>query len=259
MRVLFWNTHRNDINNYIASLIKEQNIDLFFAAEYVGSIDDLCKRVGVDRGYEPIMSLGCERIMTLGKVDCYNPSFHNKYCTMLYVNNRYHFCAVHLPSKLHEAKRRECIIRELVDEIDVFERAHKVKNTIIVGDLNVNPYEESCLSVDMFHSIPVDCEAQREFRSYAGNTYNMFYNPMWNLFGDNNIPPGTYYLNSGEAICPYWNIYDQVLIRPSLISNFHKDKLRIITKCGEGELVDEKKHPKKEISDHLPIVFEMED
>ena len=49
----------------------------------------------------------------------------------------------------------------------------------------------------------------------------MFYNPMWNLLGDAQEPYGTYYYaGNGHPINTYWNIYDQVIIRPALRGTF---------------------------------------
>ena len=259
MRFLFWNTKKKSIDNYIVRLINEYNIDLFCAAEYGGNAEELCSRIRADRSFEVIMSPGCERVILFGNPSVFTLGFQNKYCSMHILNDSYLICVVHLPSKLHNDDiRREIIISEIVNEINKVEDTKMGNNTVVIGDFNINPYEESCLRIDQFHSIPVEIESLRGSRVFNGKDYKMFYNPMWNLFGDNIAPFGTYYKNSGESICPFWNIYDQVLIRPSLISRFNKEQLRIITNCNDESLLDANYHPRKEISDHLPIVFELE-
>ena len=88
----------------------------------------------------------------------------------------------------------------------------------------------------------------------------MFYNPMWNFLGDFNEPYGTYYCSSGDTVNPYWNVYDQVIIRPALRARFVDSNLRIITETTKLSLLDKNRHPDSRISDHLPIIFEiMED
>lgn len=87
----------------------------------------------------------------------------------------------------------------------------------------------------------------------------MFYNPMWNLFGDFSYPPGTYYHNGSEPVNSFWNIYDQVMIRPGMKKCFVEKSLKIITDMQKYSLVDKLKHPRKDISDHLPIVFEIKE
>ena len=133
------------------------------------------------------------------------------------------------------------------------------KNTIIVGDFNINPYDKSCVSARYFHSIPVFEETIRETRKVAGKEYQMFYNPMWNFLGDFKEPYGTYYYNSAYTVNPFWNIYDQVIIRPALRKSFVDESLKIITKTVSTSLIDDKKHPDHSISDHLPITFEIEE
>jgi hypothetical protein len=54
----------------------------------------------------------------------------------------------------------------------------------------------------------------------------------------------------------YWHIFDQVLLRPSLIKYFEHENLKILTDIG-GEGLMRKHKLKHEISDHLPIVVEI--
>lgn len=58
---------------------------------------------------------------------------------------------------------------------------------------------------------------------------------------------------------PYWHIYDQVIIRPSLRSRFVDGNLKIITGSANVSLLDKNKHPNHSISDHLPITFEIKE
>jgi len=48
-----------------------------------------------------------------------------------------------------------------------------------------------------------------------------------------------------------------VIVRPRLRSNFVDKELKIITKTQTVSLVTQNQHPNKEISDHLPIVFQL--
>ena len=133
----------------------------------------------------------------------------------------------------------------------------KIDKTIIVGDVNENPYETGCLGADRFHGIPVYQDAMRKYRTIMDERFEMFYNPMWNLFGDFNSPPGTYYYAGSNPKCSYWHIFDQVMIRACLKSEFVKSSLEIISKAGEKDLLDIKGYPDIKYSDHLPIVFQI--
>lgn len=84
----------------------------------------------------------------------------------------------------------------------------------------------------------------------------MFYNPMWNFFGDLNTPHSTCYYDSGGAFNFYKHIFDQVIVSADMVKYFDKDNLKIVTETSSGVLVDGKGIPnRKEYSDHLPIVF----
>jgi hypothetical protein len=90
--------------------------------------------------------------------------------------------------------------------------------------------------------------------------YPFFYNPMWSLFGDGSPgPPGTYYYRSSEQIAYFWHIFDQVLLRPALLSFFRNERLKILSGDGTVSFLGERGVPdRKSASDHLPILFELD-
>jgi hypothetical protein len=165
--------------------------------------------------------------------------------------------AVHLSSKRwkdgddqsHGATRIPRFIREA--EVKV---GHQ--RTVVIGDLNMNPFEIGMVSSEGLHGVMDKNIAFRGSRVVAEEPCFFFYNPMWSFFGDRGpAPPGTYFYNSGTEINYFWNIYDQVLIRPSLLKFLDKDAVRIVTEIGGTSLLTEMGRPNKKIhSDHLPLV-----
>lgn len=93
----------------------------------------------------------------------------------------------------------------------------------------------------------------------AGREYPFFYNPMWNHFGDaNESPPGTYYYAGSRHKEFFWQMFDQVLLRPDLIELFELGALKILDKDGTSSLLTEHGLPNNNvISDHLPILFKL--
>lgn len=77
--------------------------------------------------------------------------------------------------------------------------------------------------------------------------------------GDFSFPPGTYYYAGNEVENSFWNIYDQVMIRPCLRERFADNELKILCETKNGTLIDANNHPDKRISDHLPIIFEIKE
>lgn len=260
MKILFWNTYKNEkINEVLSQLVVENNASIVALAEYSGSIQELIALLSIYGVTMKEYATCCDRIKLLGSLDCVDLKLDDSHYTIQIINSKDILCCVHLNSKLHADHEgyREILIDRIVHDIQMVEREVGTNNSIVVGDFNVNPYEISCIDARYFHSIPVCSEAERGSRIIGGNEYHMFYNPMWNLFGDFQKPYGTYYYNAASTKNTYWNIFDQVIIRPALKKRFLKDSLKILTEIKTRYLLDPYGHPDKNISDHLPIIFEI--
>lgn len=262
MRICFWNTNKNrEINKYIVDIIKEHFIDIFILAEYEADIEHLKQKLSFyDIIAEQAITIGCDRITILKRGKIVEPGFQNRYCSMQIVNGEYLLVCLHLPSKLYANQlKKDIVISRIVEETQKFEKNLNIEKTIIVGDINENPYDTGCLGACGFHGIPVYKEAMRKYRIIMDEQFEMFYNPMWNLLGDFSFPPGTYYYSGNEVENSFWNMYDQVMIRPCLRKYFVDDQLKILCKTLNDKLIDENNHPAKSISDHLPIIFEIKE
>jgi hypothetical protein len=264
MRYLFWNTHKNKkINPILCNLISENHISIVVLAEYDADAEEEIKMLNTC-GYsmQQYTTTGCERIHILAKrgLDI-EPQLQTSNSSMQFVNRDIILCCVHLNSQIYSSgsHAREIRIRQIVSDILKAEKELSTTNTVIVGDLNINPYDQSCISAQYLHGIPIYEETKRNSRVVAGETFYMFYNPMWNFLGDFSEPFGTYYYNSSDDVNTYWNIFDQVIIRPTLRRRFVQKSLKILTGTEKISLLNSKRHPNCEISDHLPIIFEIKE
>ena len=108
-----------------------------------------------------------------------------------------------------------------------------------------------------FHGMMAKALAERGEREVAGRSYRFFYNPMWGIFGDRTAgPAGTYYLSSAKPVNYYWNVYDQVLLRPELMDSL--EDLRILVSDGAESLLTNRGLPNDNRgSDHLPLLFRL--
>ena len=262
MKYLFWNTQRNkDINETICELIVEHGISFVVLAEYSADVSELLELLAY---HDVSMSeyRNCsERITILGQVQSIEPRTDTDHAIIRIINKKDILCCVHLNSKIfsgHE-EYREILIEQIVNDIRNVEQELGTENTIVVGDFNLNPYDTSFVNARYFHGLPVYADAERKSRTVAGKEYYMFYNPMWNFLGDFKEPYGTYYHGGSDAINTFWNIYDQVIIRPALKDRFVNESLKIITETETKFLLDHNGHPNKKISDHLPIIFEIKE
>jgi hypothetical protein len=57
----------------------------------------------------------------------------------------------------------------------------------------------------------------------------------------------------------FWQTFDQVLVRPSLLEAFPEEELRIVHTVGSRSLLkDRTPGIDRRISDHLPLLFKLE-
>nr|WP_157463361.1 endonuclease/exonuclease/phosphatase family protein [Deinococcus pimensis] len=167
----------------------------------------------------------------------------------------------HFPSKMGYSDVSQSIaatrLYELIKDAE-FRTAND--KTVLVGDLNMNPFESGVVAAGALHAVMTRTIASKARRTVLGEDYAMFYNPMWRLMGDETRgPPGTIYYSSSEHVNYFWNLFDQVLLRPSIMERFSESNLEIVTKIGTTSLVTSSGLPdKSNISDHLPLYFVLE-
>ena len=262
MKILFWNTYNNpNINSVICDIVKEKQIDLIALAEYVGAPADLISRLAVNNiSMFLYPTTGCKRITLFGTIRNVQQGAQDSRYSIQIINNSIILCCLHLPSRLYaEDEDHAIIIQRIIHDIEEHETTLHSKKSILMGDFNEDPYDSGCLSANNFHGLPSADDASRGQREVQGTLFSMFYNPMWNCFGDFSSPPGTFYHANSKAKTPFWHMFDQVLIRPCLISSFNQESLEIITKIDAISLLDNNAHPDKRYSDHLPIIFEIKE
>lgn len=263
MRLLFWNTHMNEnINSYIASLVKDNDIDTLVLSEYNADKEELSRLLNSNNCYlDECNTIGCDRISVWSSYIKVKSGSQQKYYSIQVINDEFILCGVHFISDLHgdRSDERLAIAQTIMHEIIEQEKKAKIQCTIIIGDINEMPYERGCLNANGFHGLPVLGISDKPTRKVNDIEYRKFYNPMWNLLGDFSYPPGTYYLNQSKLRSPMWYIFDQVIISQDVIPLFVKEQLKIITSCRYGDLMDKSGHPDQEISDHFPIMCEIRD
>lgn len=144
--------------------------------------------------------------------------------------------------------------KELIDVED--EREHR--NTVVIGDFNMQPYDEGMTIVTGFHGLMTKALAQLPDRIHRQQPRPRFYNPMWGLFGDRTPgPAGSFYWHSSVLHNTHWQIFDQVLVRSALID--HLNDLRILDDDGNHALVGSGGGPDgNHLSDHLPILARLD-
>lgn len=269
LNFLFWNINRKPLVKEIANIAKLYNIDVILLAE--------CKEL---KPVELLLALNAESV----DYQLPNPIFQNdrikvftKFSSNFIVpvadeSEKRVTCfkikfpiiekllvfGVHLPdNRNNQPDSVKSYAGRVARRVKEIEKEQNLKNTIIVGDFNMNPSDAGMVDAESFHAIMDSEIAKKETRIVSQKEYDYFYNPMWSLQGDvgNNVS-GSYFYKNAELVNYHWNVFDQVLIRPSLVDNFVKDSLKFIDNDGEKSLLKSNGTPNEnKYSDHLPLMF----
>jgi hypothetical protein len=271
MKIAFWNINKKNLSDLLVDFVKENEIDVLLLAETGDGtvvLDFIKKQKKMNPG-KRFSEISNAKVFVLSSYSEENfkikpskfSSRWNGYTITIPTIIKFNLFCVHFPSKVNwsaESLALECV--NLSREIEEFENETGIFETIVIGDFNMNPYENGLVAANGLHALP-DINyllKKSEGRVVNGIKYKYFYNPMWNHFGDGELPLGTYYYRESGHISQEWNIYDQVIYRPSFDERIKKNSLKIIFQIQTENLLDAMKRPDKEnYSDHLPILIEI--
>ena len=176
-------------------------------------------------------------------------------------------CFVHFESpfgkwyKDSNAQSEALKIRNRIVEI---EESWSLPDTVVLGDLNMDPYEPAMTNGRGLNAAMCRNVARQMTRTFGPKddeeTVRFFYNPMWRALGDRTSTnqPGSYYNSKDKSDAVVWHCIDQVLVRPSLIDHIVDGTPSVITEIGTIRLLSRGGLPKKMISDHLPIFVSLD-
>jgi hypothetical protein len=264
-KILFWNLNKKTFTPEVVSICHEHDVDILLLAESVLNTNDvlLLLNSGQKRMFiSPFNPSKKIQIYIRYTLDCYNLIYDDTGVAVRRiappVGLDFTIVAVHLPSKLYMKDNEQAInairVARIIDEIE-----DKVGHdrTIVIGDLNMNPFEDGVVAADGFHAVMDRKIATKKCRTVQGTERKYFYNPMWGNMGDSSPgPPGTYFYQGGQ-VSYFWNTFDQALLRPSLLEYFPEDGITIISKVGNVQLTDVGIGIDPTLSDHLPLLLKI--
>jgi hypothetical protein len=266
---LFWNLCQNPLQEMVANLAFHHEVDVLMLAECRIRQEDLLEQLNKReaRFEAPDPDSQCHRIVILTR-------FPRQSLVLRFESDKFTvrelrlgdernllLAVVHFPSRLYQSERSLNLqVIEFGARLRDIENTLGHRRTILVGDLNLNPFEEGVACATGLHGVMTRELALRKTRTVQMQEYPFFYNPMWGQFGDrDNRPPGTYYYSHAEQLTYFWNIFDQVLIRPELLPHFRNEDLQILATDGTTSFLSAKGLPNQSAaSDHLPILFRLD-
>ena len=264
MKIVFWNVNKSDLKEHLKFLSKNINPDIIFFAECEMSPSEILISLNDSKtSYFYNLDPVCEKIKMFSK-------FHDKYVAPVKSGLRYtvrsvkvpaypefNIMSLHYQSKVNWDFADQAAHSATLNNVikDVENKTH-LKTTMLIGDFNMNPFDFGMIQTTGLHSVMSKKIALKKQRVVDGEEYPFFYNPMWSFFGDKGKggTNGTIYNTLSKPINYFWNIFDQVLIRPDLIEFFDEDNLEILTSFGtDVNLLNKFDMINDSISDHLPI------
>lgn len=261
---LFWNIQEKNLDTHITQLCELHDVDILLLAEFgtnnaYGLENDLQK---IQLDYQYIKPIEKSKVELFVKFDStkIDQIYDNKDISIRKIKiiptKEITLIGLHLPSKLYMSDEDQIRHQnKVINLINSEEQKIGHTNSLVIGDFNMHPFQ--MVSAENFHAIMDKNIALKEKRIVKDSEYSYFYNPMWNFLGDNNKSKvaGTYYKDmSGKYTNYHWNMFDQVLLRPNLLTNFDENSLEIITSNGAVSYIKDGKIDTK-YSDHLPIKF----
>jgi hypothetical protein len=262
--LLFWNLGGRQDAVALRDLCRAHDVDVRLLAEAAApSIEFMTTLNGPPGTPRPLWELphleSRIRAFTRYPPQCISPAFDDSHVKMLHLRPPIGLplliVAAHLPSKLWaEDEDQQYRVRQLRSDIVTQETKFGHQNTVIIGDLNANPFEAALTAADGLHGVMDRRVALRRPPRIRGQNWDYFYNPMWSRLGDGSPgPSGTYWRAGTSLINYYWNTFDQVLLRPALLPFYDPAGLIVPEEAGVRRILDD--GTGIGLSDHLPVAI----
>ncbi len=265
-RILFWNVQKKDLTPIVCALAKSTEADVVVLNENSVAINSTLNALQTD--------VACEYYVPVSEPEkrfhcfCRDPrlnmrEIHAGLRTSVRefpIGSRKALLAlVHgVDPRNYDSETRQSLSQELSGEMRFVKKQQDTNQLIMLGDFNMNPYDRGMnLAAGLNSRMTKKCASAGRppgVRRLQKKDYDLYYNPMWSLFGDNtNGPAGTIYNTSSQG--PYgWSMFDQVLLSHSLVDTF--GDVKILTHAEQYCLMNKQGRPdSKNASDHFPILL----
>ncbi len=278
LKVGFWNIKKKltELVPAITDLIRGHDLDFMCFAELGNNneeIENFLREISISLGetwtrpapnpvvvgrVDAITRLGSNQVSRL-TIDAYYTNFRVTFHRLAFM-----LVVAHLPSR-HQIEKQDLnlIARRVSQSIRLDFTNSQLPAYAVVGDLNLNPYDDAITGADGFNSTMDRSVALRESRTVASVEYAYTYNPTWSQFGDfNRTSPGSYFHKTPNASEQHWHTLDQLLLSPGLIPAFVESSFSRPTSLGAALLLRTSRTGNirldEQFSDHLPLVFSLD-
>lgn len=261
LQVLFWNTNKKKLLDPLTQLWQSTKADVLILVENTATdqeIENTFRSQGIAIAAVPGVNQRFSVFLGNGSISL-QETYSSERISIRRLeafSEQFHLGIVHGVDKQNHDEHSQLLYAKLLsDQLRTEAERSKNEKTILIGDFNLNPFDAAmhkagCFNADM-------TKKGSTARKKSGVVYQVFYNPMWSLLGDESPgPPGTYFHESGSKGLRGWNMLDQVIISRSAVAWFNQ--VRIIHSAGNLSLIKKSGRPnEKTFSDHLPILVSL--
>jgi hypothetical protein len=264
-KFLFWNLNKRPIPGFVRHVVREHDVEVLILAECVMTSEEMLVALNEDKPHFQWAWGICESLKWFVRFDwrMMKPVVESSRVSIrsleMPAREPILVAAAHLPSKMgfsDESQWFESV--QLAGLIEQAEAAVGHHRTMLLGDLNMNPFEAGMVGArGGLNAVGSRRIASRDTRTVQREKYKFFYNPMWNHLGDRTETGGTFFYEHAEPVCCFWNMYDQVLLRPELLEGFTPDDVSILSEVRGLSLLENGRPDKEMASDHLPVMVNL--
>ncbi len=259
MKLLFWNLNKKDNADLALTCMREEEVGIAAFAEFSHADFSDAKLEGI--GCRTLGFGGCDKVKVIAResievLDCFEASRFTV-LSMKSGNSIFVVGAAHLPDRMSspDSESRLMDIRAMMGEVRGYENELSISKTIILGDLNANPYDKELLHPNAFNAMLFKgIVRNKSSRTWREVEYPFLYNPTIQWLSEESENYGSIYY-SGDCTGPIWNCYDQALVSPELMDCINS--YSYLKRIGDRDLIA-KVRPNGKISDHLPLLVDID-
>lgn len=238
--------------------MRENKVGIAAFGEFSGT--EFSDELLMGTGYCPMGYGGCDKVKIIAQesievIDCFEESRFTV-LSMKIGKTYFVIAAAHLVDRMLSAdsEPRLMDIRKMMDVIHGYENELSINKTIVMGDLNANPYEKELLLPNAFTEMLFKGLVRNKTgRTWCGDEYPFLYKPTIHWLLEELKNYGSFYY-SGDCTNPIWNCYDQALVSPELMDSINS--YSYLKKIGNRDLIAKVRLNSK-ISDHLPLLVDI--
>lgn len=160
LRFLFWNANKKAPDLVITELAKEFSVDIIFLVEYSGCVNNLSSLIGQTVGQSYIVSSGMnKRFACLHRhpsIGLNEIAYHGRFSVRKLLLGALPtlVCIVHgVDAMNNRSATRMSFAQEMMADLRRLSRENEVPSLVILGDFNLNPYDEAMNQFAVFNAM----------------------------------------------------------------------------------------------------------